>query len=85
MSVNFYCYTCKEAFSQVNDQKCPKCGDKVYGKSDRNKGMMSMLFSIFFVLLALAAYKMDKIFFYICLTCFFIFFWIGFRKVSSSK
>lgn len=85
MSINFYCYTCKEAFTQVKDQKCPQCGDKVFGKTERNKGMISVLFSVFFLFLAMPAYKMDKTFFYICLVSFFVFFWLGIRKVQGSQ
>lgn len=84
MPNNYFCYPCKRTLNQQPDKKCPTCGGLLIGKSDMGKGLISLVFGSFWGLLAMVAFDMDKIAFYLCFTVFIVLFTNGVWKVYHS-
>ena len=84
MSLNYYCYNCKEALKQQPLHKCPRCGGHLVGKSNMGKGIISLIFASLWGALAMLLSNIDKTAFYVCFVVFAILFCNGVWKIYTS-
>jgi len=81
MHVTQYCYSCKGALPEHDGNRCPHCGERFFPKSEVGKGLVSILFSTFFLMLGLVGRSIDRGASYMCLAAFVVFLWIGIHKI----